>query len=1052
MRTALAMIGLALLTALPSSAENRVSLPAVADEHGGHIMTKKEVYQELMDYIGADKDPAAPPVADKMTPELLAYLTRNMSKLPAGDVCYVLYSITDMKFKEARSEVVAFMVRNRDASGSVCSALRAIGEPEDAVPLAKIAARHWSVWGDTEVEKTVEGLAGDNVVVWRQVAEVNDPRLKALAAKHMLIGAADVTVNEVAALFKASHVFVRQTILVAFSLDKRPEMFPVILLAVEDSHATIASSAVAHLKGYKPSDSERRALIEAAERLYATGVMHPRLTAASLAACLGDPHGFDWALECLQDFNDSGQEKYLIDGRWPDGIPGQLPRIFFDYDRPGFPNFLRLVRKAEKPQALRDVADVLSISVEINQGVQTIGISADSDDGKALRRGLEEIGTDLSREVLTSVFKEIPKPDPLAGLSEEQRKAALAHVVTEKDFIIEVGRRPFERLNAVEFRLKKVTPGLFVGRRVTLSTYWSGSEGQGKTRFKTIGGGYPWVRFQRADQGGTMCAEGRVLSPKDWPPGTKLQVSFWISPLHGGDVNVEAAFTQDQLRPDPAGDADEFIRRLNSPDPEVSGPMEGLFATPSRHGYAHPYDRPYEPVELPAEAREPVRNALLKKIEDIASVDPPPRSVALYFPDTGVAQSGPVFCMASLDRLGTGGMETERFLRLMNARDFRAAGWACGVVRGRWANEQSKEAAEARMVELLQEKARSGSPYEVRNATLLLVYALASRQEVDYRLDDLVRTLARSESPMVRAAAATLVALRGKLFQSNVLFNLAEDADPVVARSAIVGLAEFVNIPYKINCKDVVTVYDRLLAGGDKERLNAIKEALGKVKHPAFVPLMYRLARQEEVEKPGGRYYWLGFSLDGAASAFLLDRLAEDPSDRAAAGYLVAGGYVWPPDTRAGRLQKLVRSYWPERSPVAWAVPGAVARLLAAEKDDRRAAEAFAALFRKHLREGDYRKAAEDALILTSLGQKTDAPFARLLLAPEDRSSDEINQPNTGLVAVLALYETDREAARAPLLELLNEADLREHPALVAFARQTNWPDVLALVQEAPKE
>lgn len=1044
MRTASVILGLVMLVSLPCVAECVESLPSVADEHGGHQLTEKENFQRLMEEIGADKDPTAPPVGDTMKPELLAYLSRNMGKLDPGDVCYVLRPIAAMKFKEARGEVLAFLAKNGICTDAIYSALQAIGEPVDAVALAKAAARPWSTWADTQAERIIETLAGEDAAIWRQVAEVDDPRLKALAARHML-GAARVTRDELATLFKSGPVFVRQTLLEGLSLVKRPEMFPVILLALEDPHTTIALSAVERLKGYKPSDSERRALTEAAERLYATGVMDTRLTAARLATCLGDPRGFDWAMECLQDFNDSVQKRIMVCTNEPYGIPGDAPLVFLNYDHPGFPNFLRLLRKGEKPQALRDVAYMLSPRNDHGQWV--IPVDPTSDGGKVLRRGLEEIGTDLSREVLAGVFKEISKPDPLAGLSEEAKRVALAQQVSEKDFTIEVGRRPFDKPGAVEFRVKKVTPGQVVchGTQFTLSMEPEKVKpGHRDTR----------VHFSPAlsrrhmgygifAQGDTVCAE----MPYDEDGAQSISAAesnFTIQLPDGKELNVSRRFEVNELRLDPSRDLDEFTRCLNSPHAEEAYLATGLFGEMN--------DWRYKPVALIPEVRTAVRTAIMKKIEAMAFADSPEDYTTLYYPDSlSYTMKGLYRCMKSVENLGIGGVDDARFLSLLDAKSYQAAEWAFDCLRKRWSTRDGWDSTKPRMLKLLLDQAASANPYAARNAALLLGDLVSGWRLHPDGLVALADRLARAPSPLVRAAAASLAA-RCPVENPGFLLWLAEDADPLVARIAILGIVEVVRKGRYANVKAIVALYEHLLAGGDKDRVKAVEEALWKVNHPAFVPLLYRM-RREAAKKPG---WWdgcyLGFQLDGAATAFLLDRLAEDPSDKVAAGFLVSGGYVWPPDTRPGRLQKLVRQYWPERSPMTSYMEGAVVRLLVAEKDDRRAADAFAAMFRKHLREGDYCKAAEDALILASLGQKTDAPFARLLLAPENRASDEINQPNTGLVAVLALYVTDREAARAPLLELLREGDLRERPALVAFARKTNWPDVLVLVQEAPKE
>ena len=1018
------------------AAEGVETLPVIVDMHGSHQLTEKENFQRIMKEIGADKDPTAPPVGDTMTTDLLAYLSQRLHVMDRGDVCYILRPIADLKFTPARSDVLAFMARNGVRTEAIYGALEAIGRPEDAVVLAKAVARRQSKYQNTKAEGTIEVLAGEDTALWRQVAAVNDPYLQALAVRHLAAGV-EVSAEELAALFKAGSTGVRRAMLGTLAKQKRTDVFPVLLLAVQDRCSWVVNRGFEGLKMLMLSDAERHTVADLAERLHRKSVLHARLTAARLAALLGDPRGFDWALECLQDFADSGQKTGLCCGIAPRGVPGEGPMVFIDYDRSGFANFLRLVKKGEKREALRAVAFMMS--VRANHEPLEVPLNPSTEEMQGLRRGLEAMGTDLSREILATVFKPVPKRGLPKGLSEEQVRAALDQKVGQEDFTVEVGRRPFDKPDVVEFRLKKTTPGDAI-----CAARWEGcivvDEGARAVASRVVSRGVV-VGGRRGDMarvraGETVVAGAYTLLPDRFTQAGRLMASFEVRLPDGRELKVAGRFTPDQLRLDPACDVEEFLRLLNSGDPKEVDRALPPYGTAA-------YQRNWPE----GEARKRIVQAIAKKSREAADIEPPPSApsgaATLAFGWEGGIAGNPLAhrCMAIMDHLGVADVPEEDFLALLDAKDCWAARWAYDHLRQRWRPPTTGgwEGVNEKMIRLLCQRAASKNPYTARNAAILLSRAVYPERRLEIDFSDLVRPLVKSPSPMVRAAGALLARVNDKFdcCQGTVLLHvgpLVDEDDLRVARAAMIGLAECQDL-FVEEKEQRFNLFRRLADGGDPARMKVVAEALRKIEDPAYVPLLYRALR---ATGDNAERVWLSFPLDREAAGFLLDRLDENPSDRLALKMLLSSGYVWPPDTRVGRLQKQVRDFFGRSTPVDQYRDGAALHLLTADKDDRRAAEALAAAFKKHLRGGDYQKAGEDCLALAALGLKTRAPLAEAFLAPDTDLS---------LAALLAIYLIDRPAAREPLADLLRESERERLAAVAAFAQHTEWPDLRAVGQ-----
>jgi hypothetical protein len=1033
MRTFARLLVSTAFLALPAvaAAESHLPVTVEADAHGGHVLTEMEVIRGLV----PTDDPKAPAVGDKMTPELLRYLVGRMNVMDPSDIGFVLKPIAEMNFTEAREPVLEFMAKHKAHGNYLDEALRAIGKPEDAVALARAAAAPQGKWPDMQTGRLIEALAGEDAALWREIATVDDPYFKGLAAQHLLANP-KTPVDELVALYRAGSRTVRTTILETLQKKSRPDAFSLLLVAAGDPNPGLPAMALECLKGYTPADDERQAAVKAAEALYATGVMEPRLAGARLAAWAGDPRGFDWALACIQDYNDSGQPKTAIDTGVMMGPPGDGARVFEAYDRPGLANFLRLVKKGEKAAALRDVAHALAPRDEHIHIVTPI--APQSEEGAALARDLATVGTDLAKELAATI---LPPSPALARLGPEMRPVAQAQKVTEKDFAIVLGRRPFSKLGEVEFRLKKVTPGKVVcqGGGFTLV---AAADAAG-ARHMVMGGGLVNRGFGLFDQSDTVCTNSpaeRALAGGVAP----IHVAFDVQLPEGPPLRIKADFKAEQLLIDESGDVAEYVRWLNSGDPSEYYKALDLFGGRGA--------QPYEPAPLSPEAREAVRAALMEKLHAMAFAEAPEDYNSLYF---GGEHSWNVMglarCMTALETLGPDKIDDAWFEALFDGRSYLAANWGWQRLRTRWGDSMRDwPAVDAKLLKLTQDRLASDKPYTVRNAVLLLTDMLKGRRTHPVDLDQAVGRLAGHESPMVRAAVATLVAECAWVLDPEVLFRLAEDKDKTVARTALAALSPFVDkyiTPrHPVDAKKVLTLYERVLAGDDKDLAEAVRKALSGVGRPEFVPVLYRLATLRPALRGEDKGGYLSFPLDSAATAFLLDRLAADPSDRVAVGYLVTGGYVWPPDSRPGRLQKLVRETLGESKYVDLFLQGAVVRLLTADKDDGKAAAALAEALRTDLRAGNRGRTGQDCLALAALGRKTDAPLEKVLLA-DDYPEAQMHQ-----AAVLALYATDREAARAPLLSLLREVSREHSKGLAALGRQTAWPDVRKLAEDLGRQ
>ncbi|HUU30964.1 MAG TPA: hypothetical protein VMY69_02555, partial [Phycisphaerae bacterium] len=672
-----------------------------------------------------------------------------------------------------------------------------------------------------------------------------------------------------------------------------------------------------------------------------------------------------------------------------------------------------------------------------NHGLLVLPVNPKSEEGKALQRGLEEIGTDLSREILATVFKPVPKRGLPKGLSEEQIRAALDQKVSQEDFTVEVGRRPFDKADVVEFRLKKTTPGDAI-----CAARWEGcivvDEGARAvasrvvSRRVVVGGRRGDMARVRA--GETVVAGTYTLLPDRFTQAGRLMASFEVRLPDGRELKVAGRFTPDQLRLDPACDVEEFLRLLNSGDPKEVDRALPPFGAADRRAWPE------------GEARKRIVQAIAKKAREAADIEPPPSApsgaATLTFGWEGGIAGNPLAhrCMATMDHLGVADVPEEDFLALLDAKDCWAARWAYDHLRHRWRSPTGGwEGVNEKMIRLLCQRAASKNPYTARNAAILLSRAAYPERRLEISFSGLVWPLVRNPSPMVRAAGALLARVRNKFEYSGgaVLRHvgpLVDDDDLRVARAAMIGLAECQDL-FVEEKEQRFNLFRRLADGGDPARMKVVAEALRKIKDPAYVPLLYRVLR---ATGDNAERVWLSFPLDREAAGFLLDRLDENPSDRLALKMLLSSGYVWPPDTRVGRLQKQVRDFFGRSTPVDQYRDGAALRLLTADKDDRRAAEALAAAFKKHLRGGDYQKAGEDCLALAALGLKTRAPLAEAFLAPDTDLS---------LAALLAVYRIDRPAAREPLADLLRESERERLAAVAAFAQHTEWPDLQAVGQ-----
>jgi hypothetical protein len=849
--------------------------------------------------------------------------------------------------------------------------------------------------------------------------------------------------NDPLARFQAGPLSVRRDLLANFPTVKPLKL---LLAAVQDPHDEITKLAMEPLQKRSLSDADRQAVIKEAEQMWASGVMRLRLTAAQLAAMAGDARSFDWALECLQDFNDSGQPKIGYRGAPLAGVPGTAAGLMVERDRPGFARYLALVRKGEKAAALRDVAGILAPH-DGEYGIRD-PLEQESAEGLALCDGLKKIGTPLAKELAAIIFRENAAIDLLTA---EEQQLALTQKATEKDFDIEVGRRPFDKPGAVEVRLKKVTPGKVVCGPCYLNyDYGAGPFRDDMGRFVISSRRRAPLAIGVAVFGQGECIGSLPLPPPPESAGEHhLVVACPIRLAGGPPITLNREFDALALKPDASHDLEEYLRRLNSTDTRESYGALDLFG-----GGGNAPNRPLA-LALAAEVRDALRTAIAKKLKTLAFADFPEDYNSLrYGEEHSWNELGLARCLAAMEALGTGTDETW-LVSLLDAKSHLAAHWAYHRLRERW----GMPLVDAKWPGLCRELLASDNPFAVRNALLLLADVLGNDKTALIELSGPLAKLAAHASPLVRTAVATLTAERADGLDPTGLLKLADDPDAGVAREALVGLSAYLNPDapptHPTDPKKVLALYERFMAGADKDRAKAVREAVQKISHPAFIPLLYHAQREE----PGwadneDREGYLSAKLDETATAFLLDRLKADPADRIATGFLFTGGYQWPADTRQGRLQKLLRENVGGCEHVNEIVQGALVRLAAADKKDKTAAAAFAAALRLHLRQGDARRTGQDCLALAALGVKTDAPLDKVFL-----ETGYGNGPPAPLAAVLVLYVTDRESARAPLLAMLregspddNDNNYHNWQAAAALARRSPWPEARALAGEPKPE
>jgi len=509
----------------------------VADEHGGRMLTPVEEIQEILKSVGADKDLAAPVVKDTITPEVLVYLSRHFATMDPSDAQYVMQHVAKQKCAGAREGVLAFLAKH-GAEEAAAKAIAFIGRPADAVVLAgAIRPRGRWGWGGAEKE-SLEVLAGADPAVWREVARVGCADVRALAAEH-LAASAEVKGDELVALYTAGPEVVRRALVWAFAAKGRPEAFEVLLLAVQCRPFSDADMAWDCLKKMPISDTRRQEASEAASRLHGMAERDQHLAAARLASLAGEARGFDWAIDCLREFAESGEPRRMICTNVPDGIPGSAPLVFLDCDRPGFPNFLRLVAKDENREALLDVAYMMS--PRNDHGYLVIPVPADSDDGKALRAGLEKIGTDLAREISRRIFIEHPRTLLLTGMTDAEKLAAVKQEVADEDFTVEF------LPGGTGLVLKKTTPGSIVCRadlRGVDIRYQPGN------RFRHIGiGGGPseWRKFESGEVIATGAAEilKRLIGEGQLQDIQAIQVTFRVALPDGRDLMISREIPPD---------------------------------------------------------------------------------------------------------------------------------------------------------------------------------------------------------------------------------------------------------------------------------------------------------------------------------------------------------------------------------------------------------------------------------------------------------------------------------------------------------------------------
>jgi hypothetical protein len=823
--------------------------------------------------------------------------------------------------------------------------------------------------------------------------------------------------QELIAQFKAAPLQEQVELLVHLEREHRSDLFGLLLAAMEVQEGRILGAVDRMLPEAKPTEPERREANKLIERLHGRLALASRVRAARLAAFLGEARGFDWALECLQDYLDSGQPIRMECTNLPIGVPRDVPMIFLNFDRPGLANFLRLVRKGERPEALRGVARVMA--PRNDQGHIVVPLDARTMDVQAFRKGLAEIATPLAREIEAILSKEVKRPagfDPLAGLTEAERMETLKAEVTEKDFVIEVRREPFSEPDQIEFRLRKITPGLVGWKNVTALQYWQSTLPNGEKVVGGIGrgiGGRP---------PGGHASQGETVHVNSYRgdlnrPDAVLTETFTITLMSDRQLQVSAKFTADQLHLDPARDVDEFLRRLESTDPRESYQAEERFTWSS-----------WSMPKLLAEngsARLRVVQGLMKRVLEEAAKEFTPQKEE-YVPldiNRAPGYGGPLLrCLDSLNYLGVKNVPMQDFKALMQARNFWAARWGCEKLRRHFHNEKNSwDGADERINDLLRDQTKSKDPYAARNAAALLRRAQYDQETTGGLRGEvgdfsaLIGPLLKNESSMVRIAGALLVTTNDKYKTREgevvaLLEPVTHDPEPRVVRAAVMGLAGARNLA-EGEQKARLKLLTGLAHGEPWQQAavaEAIEESLRWVKDSTLVPVLYEALRNSDRQR-----VWLTLPLDAPATAFLQERLAADPRDVQALWMLFSSGHRWPPETRIGRLQAVRGGTDAPKDDLGWTAASAAERLLAADPDDQRAAAALAADLRKHLKGGD-NAADVDCLALAALGIKTDIP------AEEFGPYGHLSLP-----AILLLFATDPASARDPIAAMLHYVDDR---------------------------
>jgi hypothetical protein len=794
-----------------------------------------------------------------------------------------------------------------------------------------------------------------------------------------------------------------------------PDQTAVLLAAVEAGVPGQAEAALKSVDVKGLSETERaRALAAAASLHDRRPALYSRLATARFMASLGDPRGFDWAVESLQAFLDDGQLSMMLCTNEYIGETGEVVKIFSDFDRPAFANFLRLAAKGNQPKVLRIVAR--SLASHDNHGYAVVPVDPASDSAKALRDGLAAIPGDLAKELAGMILTPPSEPKRFPGLTEAQAKEILAAKATEKDFVVEPFREPFAKTDAITIRVRKTTPGLFAcsGCSTSISyptppptstTNSSGTRVLGVSGGMTIfSGGSPWIT--PVGQGGTV--NSFPYSPPKSPDlaTADVKVTFTFQLLDGGTLDVSATFKPEQLRLDPARDIDELLRRLASADPrDVTSVTEMIDRFRFTSSGA-------DKIPITGEDKKRLIQALLKRLREAAMEEPmqpndrpPPLDIA-EAPHLGAPMMN---CHTALSALGLKDVPAAELEPLLAAKDFWAARWAYDEIRLKYlrgedgpkpppdigqapaapptpnsddyavlqaARHQTSAAAEERLITLLRANLRSEDACTARNAAALLRHgSFYEKHDGSWLVDVILETTDKRRPSAVRTAGALLGGLNKKFpaYDGAIvqfLGPLVDDADDNVAAAAMIGLAEAVSNSQLVH-KGTLAIFERLVARNDPDRMKAVVTALEEIDDPAFVPLRY-----QAIKATGHDRGSVNRPLDAAATGSLLDRLAADPRDGVALTMLLSAGYVWPPDTPVGRLQQLVREHGP--SDAAMPIEGAVARLLRGDTPAGLVSD-----FRKHLKSGNYTTAAQDVLALAALGHTADAPVDELLAAPD---------------------------------------------------------------------